>query len=188
MAYSLPDDQLEVVSAPDPGSAGGLYRALGETMRGLRTTFSQFTKPVNTIQYPEQTPYFSPHERGLHEFEPDKCIICELCAKACPVDCILIEQEGAGRTARLTKYEIDYSKCLFCALCVDPCPVDCIHMGQEYDLTGFKRDEVVKIDFTKGEGPWRTARTSAHPDAGLRATPGPAGKPSGPAGKPNGSA
>ena len=42
-------------------------------------------------------------------------------------------------------------------------------MGQQYDLASFDRSEQVKIDFTKGEGPWRTALTSAHPEAGLRA-------------------
>ena len=77
------------------------------------------------------------------------------CVDACPVDCITIEGPRLG----VTKYEIDYAKCLFCALCVDPCPVDCIHMGQQYDLTSFERVKGTKIDFTKGDGPWRTART-----------------------------
>ena len=40
-------------------------------------------------------------------------------------------------------------------------------MGQQYDLASFDRTEHVKIDFMNGEGPWRTAKTSAHPDAGL---------------------
>jgi NADH-quinone oxidoreductase subunit I len=139
------------------------------TARGLVVTWRHvLTKPV-TVQYPEERPYFSPYERGLHEFEPDKCIICELCAKACPVDCIYIEQEGRGKTATLTKYAIDYNKCLFCGLCVDPCPVDCIHMGQEFDLTAFERTQDVIVDFTKGEGPWRTVKTSAEPRTGVRA-------------------
>ena len=82
----------------------------------------------------------------------------------------LLKEKGArkGKQKVLTVYEIDYNKCLFCELCVDPCPVDCIHMGQQYDLASFDRTEHVKIDFMNGEGPLRTARTSAHPDAGLR--------------------
>jgi NADH-quinone oxidoreductase subunit I len=139
------------------------------TLKGLRVTIRHFFTKPTTIQYPEEQPYFSPYERGLHEFEPDKCIICELCAKACPVDCIYIEQEGRGKTATLTRYAIDYNKCLFCGLCTEPCPVDCIHMGQQFDLTVFERHGGAVIEFTEGEGPWRTAKTSAHPRAGVRA-------------------
>ena len=147
---------------------------LARIWAGIRTTYVGmkltgrhfFTKPT-TIQYPEEEPYFSPYERGLHEFEPDKCIVCFLCAKACPVDCIAIEGEP-GKNSVLYKYEIDYAKCLFCSLCVDPCPVDCIHMGQQYDLTTFEREKGTKIDFATGEGWWRTARTSAKPGAGLQ--------------------
>ena len=145
-----------------------VWNGVRTTVKGLAVTWRHvLTNPV-TEQYPEEQPYFSPYERGLHEFEPDKCIICELCAKACPVDCIYIEQEGRGKTAKLTKYAIDYNKCLFCSLCCDPCPVDCIHMGQQYDLAAFNTGKGVKIDFMNGEGYWRTAATSADPESGLR--------------------
>ena len=145
-----------------------VWKGIRTTTVGMKLTWRHFFTKPTTIQYPEEEPYFSPYERGLHEFEPDKCIVCHLCAKACPVDCIQILSEGAGKKIVLTSYEIDYSKCLFCALCVDPCPVDCIHMGQQYDLTSFERVEGTKIEFMKGEGAWRTARTSAAPGAGLR--------------------
>jgi NADH-quinone oxidoreductase subunit I len=144
-----------------------IWQGVRTTAAGMKITWDHFFTKPTTVQYPEEEPYFSPHERGLHEFEPDKCIVCHLCAKACPVDCILIEGTP-GKNAVLTKYEIDYNKCLFCSLCVDPCPVDCIHMGQQYDLSAFDRTKDVKIDFTKGEGLWRTAATSAEPGAGLR--------------------
>jgi NADH-quinone oxidoreductase subunit I len=146
-----------------------IWQGILTTAKGLKVTWKHFLSHPYTIQYPEEQPYFSPHERGLHEFEPEKCIICELCAKACPVDCIYIEQEGRGKNAVLTRYAIDYSKCLFCSLCIDPCPVDCIHMGQQFDLAAFERQKGTIIEFTRGEGPWRTAETSADPRTGVRA-------------------
>ena len=151
---------------------GGIWKGVTTTAKGMRLTWRHlFTKPT-TIEYPDEgeETYFSPYERGLHEFEPDRCIVCYLCAKACPVDCIDIGEDKAAKSKAgkvLTKFEIDYNKCLFCELCVDPCPVDCIHMGTQYDLAAFDRTAGVKIDFMVGEGPWRTAKTSADPDAGV---------------------
>ncbi len=150
------------------GYLARIWSGIRTTAVGMKLTWRHFWTKPTTIQYPEEQPYFSPYARGLHEFEPEKCIVCLLCAKACPVDCILIESTGAGKNTVLTKYEIDYAKCLFCSLCVDPCPVDCIHMGQQYDLTSYDRVNGVKIDFMNGEGWWRTARTSADPGAGLK--------------------
>jgi NADH-quinone oxidoreductase subunit I len=147
-----------------------VWSGIRTTAKGLAVTWRHFRDKPYTIQYPEEQPYFSPYERGLHEFETDKCIMCHLCAKACPVSCIYIHEEGRGKTARLTRFAIDYSKCLFCSLCIDPCPVDCIHMGQQFDLASFSRKgDGVILDFVKGEGPWRTAQTSDDGKAGLRA-------------------
>ena len=149
-----------------------IWHGVTTTAKGMRLTWRHFFTKPTTIQYPDEgeETYFSPYERGLHEFEPDRCIVCYLCAKACPVDCIDIQEDKAAKSKDgkvLTSFEIDYNKCLFCELCVDPCPVDCIHMGQQYDLAAFDRTEHVKIDFMNGEGPWRTAKTSAHPEAGV---------------------
>jgi len=115
-----------------------------------------FQKPA-TVEYPEHRLTFAPRYRGVHEFQADLCIACDLCAKACPVDCIYIEKSaprkidkttGKAIGGELTRFAIDYSKCLFCALCTEPCPTDCIHMGKLHDLSCYSRRDAV-IEFTE---------------------------------------
>jgi NADH-quinone oxidoreductase subunit I len=114
MTWSPGDDVIEVVRAPQPGGAGGAYRAFGETLHGLKTTFTRITEGVQTISYPEEKVPVYPRFRGrhkLHRFEDmggagsptegvsgggdsraglEKCVGCSLCAAACPADCIRV--------------------------------------------------------------------------------------------------
>src|SRR5207245_6529109 len=124
---------------------------------GLKITLKYCFKKTVTVQYPEQHLTFAPRYRGIHEFEMDKCIACDMCAKACPVDCIYIDKSaprkidkktGKAVGGELIRYAIDYSKCLFCALCTEPCPTECIHMGKLHDLSSYTREDVV-VEFTE---------------------------------------
>src|SRR5687768_7523811 len=120
---------------------------------GMKITLKYCFQKTVTVQYPEQRLSFAPRYRGIHEFEADKCIACDMCAKACPVDCIYIDKTAARKIDKKTgkvdpkggvllRYAIDYSKCLFCALCTEPCPTDCIHMGKLHDLSSYSREDV----------------------------------------------
>ena len=113
------------------------------TLQGMKITWSHIFEPTFTVEYPDEQKPIPESERGIHEFDVERCIACDNCAKACPVDCIYIESVGKGKNAKLTRFEIDYQKCLFCNLCVPPCPVDCIKMGKEFDLTGFAREDMI---------------------------------------------
>jgi NADH-quinone oxidoreductase subunit I len=99
---------------------------------------------TNTIQYPKQELPVPEVGRYQLDVEMDDCIVCDLCAKVCPVDCIDIEaikateaigQTSDGTTKRLyaAKFDIDMAKCMYCGLCTVVCPTECITMTNTYD-------------------------------------------------------
>lgn len=138
-------------------TAGGryfqeIYDSIKSIAIGMRITLKYCFSKVVTIQYPYEKIAFAPRFRGIHEFEADKCIACDMCAKACPVDCIYIDKSaprkidkktGKAVGGQLLRYAIDYQKCMFCALCTEPCPTDCIHMGKNHDLSSYSRQDMV---------------------------------------------
>jgi formate hydrogenlyase subunit 6/NADH:ubiquinone oxidoreductase subunit I len=109
------------------------------------TYFDQQTGLV-TLQYPhEKLPLPDNARYQLHN-EMEDCIVCDKCAKICPVDCIEIEPIKAtgvignasdGSPIRLyaAKFDIDMAKCCFCGLCTTVCPTECLTMTHEYDFS-----------------------------------------------------
>ncbi len=136
-----------------------IYDSLRSIAIGMRITLKYcFSRPV-TIKYPYEKIAFAPRYRGIHEFEAERCIACDMCAKACPVDCIYIDKSGARKIDKATtkvdtkggellRFAIDYQKCMFCALCTEPCPTDCIHMGKNHDLSAYTRHEMI-VEFAE---------------------------------------
>ena len=159
MSWPLPPEELHVVEGPEAGGPGGLYRAFGETLRGLKTTLGQSVKPVKVIQYPEEKVPVYPRFRGrhrLHRFEDtglEKCVGCSLCAAACPADCIRVvaadntpENRVSAGERHAAVYEINLSRCIFCGYCEIACPFDAITMGNDFELADYDRSDLI---FTK---------------------------------------
>jgi formate hydrogenlyase subunit 6/NADH:ubiquinone oxidoreductase subunit I len=111
------------------------------------TYFDQPTG-IATIQYPyEMQPVPDTGRYRLHN-EIDDCIVCDKCAKVCPVNCITIEPikatEEIGKTSDGTPkriyaatFDIDMGKCCFCGLCTTVCPTECLTMTKVYDFSVF---------------------------------------------------
>ena len=59
--------------------------------KGMWVTLKTMFKPAITVQYP--TEKLVPFEkfRGVLMFDPEVCISCNLCVKACPSFCIHLE-------------------------------------------------------------------------------------------------
>jgi NADH-quinone oxidoreductase subunit I len=159
MTYSPGDDVILVQRSPKPGGASGTYRAFGETLRGLKTTFSRLLEGSKVIEYPEEKVPVYPRFRGrhkLHRFEDtglEKCVGCSLCAAACPVDCIRVVADENTPENRVSAgeryaavYEINMSRCIFCGYCEVACPFDAITMGHDYELSDYNRSDLI---FTK---------------------------------------
>jgi NADH-quinone oxidoreductase subunit I len=108
-----------------------IWSAMRTILIGMRITLRyQFAKTI-TVQYPDVAPVLQPRFRGFHWFEIEKCIACDQCAKACPVDCIYIEktgprkidkESGVAKGGAMTRYAIDYSKCMFARCACRPAP------------------------------------------------------------------
>ena len=157
--YNPGDDVIMVQRGPQPGGAGGAYRAFGETLRGLKTTFARMVEGPKTIQYPEEKTPVYPRFRGrhkLHRFEDtghEKCVGCSLCAAACPAKCIRVvaaentpENRVSAGERYAAVYEINLSRCIFCGYCEVACPFDAITMGHDYEMSDYNRSDLI---FTK---------------------------------------
>ena len=157
--YDPGPDVIQVQRGPQPGGPGAVYRAFGETLRGLKTSFMRVVEGPVTIQYPEQKTPVYPRFRGkhkLHRFEDsglEKCVGCSLCAAACPADCIRVvaaentpDHHVSAGERYAAVYEINMTRCIFCGYCEVACPFDAITMGNDYELADYTRSDLI---FTK---------------------------------------
>jgi NADH-quinone oxidoreductase subunit I len=156
MSYDPSADVIEVIRQPSPNPVQAAYRAFGETLRGLKTTFARIPEGTATFQYPEEKTPVYPRFRGrhkLHRFEDtglEKCVGCSLCAAACPADCIRVvaaentpENRVSAGERYATVYEINMSRCIFCGYCEVACPFDAITMGHDYELSDYTRSDLI---------------------------------------------
>lgn len=99
-----------------------------------------------TQRYPHETLHVPDHGRYKLHNEISDCIVCDKCARVCPVDCIDIvpirsEKEigkttdGKSKRMYAARFDIDMAKCCFCGLCTTVCPTECLTMTNEYDFS-----------------------------------------------------
>jgi len=108
--------------------------------------FLQHKRRFVTQEYPAERRPMPPRFRGMLFNDVDKCIACLLCAKDCPVDCIVVTGVGKGKARRPDVFTIDFNKCMWCNLCVEVCPVESLYMTHEYEVT-FRDRRDMFVDF-----------------------------------------
>ncbi len=102
-----------------------------------------------TVQYPEQKPYLPPRWRGriVLTRDPDgqeRCVACYLCAVACPVDCISLQETEDEPGRRYPEFfRINFSRCIFCGYCEEACPTYAIQLTPDFEMAEFNRQNLV---------------------------------------------
>lgn len=105
-----------------------------------------------TIEYPKFEIPVPDHGRYKLHLEEDDCIVCDQCARICPVDCITMEgikapgeigktSDGTKKRIYLPVFTIDMAKCCYCGLCTIVCPTECLTMTNKYDFPTLDRNE-----------------------------------------------
>ncbi|XID91139.1 NADH-quinone oxidoreductase subunit NuoI [Paenibacillaceae bacterium WGS1546] len=119
----------------------GMLKGLGVTLKTMGTKKLTHAYPDIPLKMPERF-------RGIQYFEPDKCIVCNQCARICPTDCITLtgkpnpDPEKKGKV--IDTFDVNFEICILCDLCTEVCPTEAIVMTNNFELAAYSRDDLFK--------------------------------------------
>lgn len=128
--------------------------------KGFAVTGKLPLKPKVTAQYPEEKAPKPERRHGRHvlnryEDGMEKCIGCELCAGACPANCIYVRGADNPPDSPVSPgerygfvYEINFLRCIHCDMCVEACPTEAITESKLFEFSFIDRDDAI---YTKAE-------------------------------------
>lgn len=119
----------------EKGYISGLLQGMEATNRHFFRNWIRRKETV-TLEYPEETRAYPERWRGLHrlmhrEDGSVRCVACQMCATACPANCITIvagEHENPAIEKYPVSFEIDLLLCIYCGFCAEACPCDAIRL------------------------------------------------------------
>lgn len=126
-----------------------LLQAFLSQLQTLGTILQHSFSRNETVQYPEQRPYLAPRYRGriVLTRDPDgdeRCVACNLCAVACPVDCIALQQATREDGRWYPEFfRINFSRCIMCGMCEEACPTYAIQLTPDFEMCEYDRQNMV---------------------------------------------
>jgi len=126
-----------------------MLRILATQLQTLWLVLKHSVTRADTVQYPEQQPRLYPRYRGriVLTRDPDgeeRCVACNLCAVACPVDCIALQKaEDAQGRWYPAFFRINFSRCIMCGYCEEACPTAAIQLTPDFEMCEYDRQNMV---------------------------------------------
>ena len=90
-----------------------------------KMTFGSLFKKPETVLYPVQVKERPAGLKGHIAIDVDACILCGMCERSCPTDCITVDKPD--RAWKINRYS-----CIQCGYCATVCPKACLHMDPSY--------------------------------------------------------
>jgi NADH-quinone oxidoreductase subunit I len=125
-----------------------IFSGLWSLFVGMGITFQEFFKPKITVHYPHESIKMTARYRGHIELIPGEdgqplCVVCGMCEKACPSNCISIggEKPEGSKKKVLTSYRLDFTTCSLCGSCVDSCNFGAVRFSREYNLASTRKED-----------------------------------------------
>ncbi|WP_076409011.1 formate hydrogenlyase complex iron-sulfur subunit [Shewanella sp. UCD-KL12] len=85
----------------------------------------------STTKYPF-APLAMPEDfRGKPDYQPEQCIACAACTRACPANALIMEtNEQTG----VRRWQLSLARCIYCGRCEEVCPTGAIELSKEFEL------------------------------------------------------
>jgi NADH-quinone oxidoreductase subunit I len=84
-----------------------------------------------------------------------RCIVCNLCALACPEQLIVIKGDRDPVTKRKfpVTWTYDLSRCMFCGLCAEACSTDALELTPDFEMALYTREGMLLDQQALEDGP-----------------------------------
>jgi NADH-quinone oxidoreductase subunit I len=119
-------------------------------LEGMWVTLKEFPKRPVTVGYPHEHLKMYRRFRGHIELIAGEdgapnCVVCSMCERACPSNCISMtgEKPEGSKKKVLTSYILDFTTCSLCGSCVESCNFNALRFSNEYNLASTRREDFI---------------------------------------------